>query len=327
MALQIKALSVEFALNGRTNLAVDNVSLNVTAGRVLGVVGESGAGKSTLAFAILGLIDPPGRIVGGEIWFKGRDLLQLGESGMRSVRGRQISIVFQNPATALNPTMTLGDHIIETIQEYTSTNRGEARRKAIDILKNVDLGDQEDLLRKYPHQISGGMKQRVMIALAMSHEPAILIADEPTSALDVVNQAQILRLLRDLNHQFKTTIVIITHNLAVVAEACDDVACLYAGRVMESGDVRTVFGAPAHPYTQALLKAVPDIEETSLPEPIPGELTIRDRPERGCVFHTRCSSVMDICRLEDPPLLLGRGGQKVYCYLYADANADERNSG
>lgn len=318
MALQIKNLSVNYSLSDRTIRAIDNINLDIKRGKILGIVGESGSGKSTLALSIFNLIDPPGNIVGGEIILEGLDLLTLSESQMRVIRGSEISMVFQNPSAALNPTMTIGDHIVETIQEHSDLRGDEAIVKAVDILKKVELPDQEQLLNKFPHQLSGGMKQRVLIALAMVHEPSVLIADEPTSALDVSTQAQILKLLRDLNQKFHTTIVLITHNLGIVAEICDEVAVMYAGKIMETGNIWSMFGRPAHPYTEALMKAIPKIDDSSLPSPIPGELILQNLPEKGCVFYDRCKWAMEICRLKAPPDFKIAGEHYVACYLYED---------
>lgn len=316
MSLRIRHLSVQFNLESQIVRAVDQVDLDILPGRMLGIVGESGSGKSTLALAILRLIEPPGQIANGEISFEDADLLAITEVEMQAIRGRKIGLVLQNPATALNPTMTIGGHIMETIQERLRLGRRESRAKAIEILKSVHLADQEDLLGKYPHQLSGGMKQRVMIALAMVGEPSVLIADEPTSAVDVATQAQILRLLRELNEKHHTTIVLITHNLGAAADVCDDIAVLYAGRVVEVGDVFSVFDHPAHPYTQGLLRAVPKIDEQTFPRGIPGDYTVNSRPSRGCVFAPRCDFAMEICREEEPPAFETASSGKVYCYLF-----------
>lgn len=318
MTLRIRRLSVHYAVGPDTIRAVDGIDLDIRAGRILGIVGESGSGKSTLALSILRLIEPPGKITNGEIYYDDTNLLKLRESEMQLVRGSKIGLVLQNPASALSPTMTVGQHLVEVIQERLRISRQDAAARSIDILHRVHLPDQKDLLRKYPHQLSGGMMQRVLVALAMVSEPAVLIADEPTSALDVATQAQILKLLRELNELYGTTIVLITHNLGVAAEVCDDIAVMYAGRVMEVGDVYTLFDRPAHPYTQGLVKAVPKADEEGFPSGIRGDLTVQSRPLEGCVFCPRCDWAMEICRTEDPPAFEWSGTGKAYCFLYAE---------
>ncbi|HEX9532203.1 MAG TPA: ABC transporter ATP-binding protein [bacterium] len=322
MSLRIRRLTVQFLLGSQIVRAVDGVDLDIQPGRVLGIVGESGSGKSTLALSMLRLIDPPGRIVDGEILFEGVNLLTIAEAEIQAIRGRRIGLVLQNPATALNPIMTVGDHIVETIQERLGLDRRESRTQAIEMLRIVYLADQEDLLGKYPHQLSGGMKQRVMIALAMVGEPAVLIADEPTSALDVATQAQILRLLRELNEKHNTTVILITHNLGAAADICDDVAVMYAGRVVEMADVFSLFDHPDHPYTQGLLRAVPKINDPTFPSGIPGDYTLQSRPSRGCVFSPRCAFAMEICREKDPPGFVTASSRKVYCFLFGEGTRD-----
>jgi oligopeptide/dipeptide ABC transporter ATP-binding protein len=318
MTLRIRHLTVDFVLGAETVRAVDAVDLDIAPGRVLGIVGESGSGKSTLALSLLRLIDPPGRIVEGEILFEGVNLLSLSESEMHAIRGRRIGLILQNPGTTLNPTMTIGEHLVETIQERLGLSRGDARARASEMLQTVHLADEQELLKKYQHQLSGGMKQRVMIALAMVGEPAVLVADEPTSALDVVTQAQILKLLRELNAEHHTTVILITHNLSVAADICDDVAVMYAGRIAEVGDVFSVFDHPAHPYTQGLLRAVPKIEDEAFPRGIRGDYGVRQTPRDGCVFAPRCEFAMEVCRRTPPPGFKAPTSGTVYCFLYGE---------
>ena len=307
---------MQFSRGATRVQAVDGVDLDVRPGRVLGIVGESGSGKSTLAHAILQLVSPPGEITGGEILLDDVDLLRMSESDMRQVRGRRIALVLQNPATSLNPTMTVGQHLTEVIRTHVDVGKREATASAIEALRQVRLGDQEYLLGKYPHELSGGMKQRVMIALGTVSRPQVLIADEPTSALDVATQADILRLLRQLNTELGTTVIVITHNLGVAAEICDDVAVMYAGRIMETADVLSLHDTPAHPYTQGLLAAVPDIEEDALPVAIPGEAAGSGRVSCGCVFQPRCSRSMEVCTVTTPRGVLLPGSRTAYCFLY-----------
>lgn len=314
--LKIRGLEVEYKIENQTIRAIDSIDLDIPEGSVTGIAGESGSGKSTLALSILRLIEPPGRIVGGEILFGGKDLLSHGESSMREIRGRRISFIPQNPGTALDPTMTIGNHLLETIQQHYEINRQESVDRAKQALERARLPSPLKAMEKYPHELSGGMNQRVMIALALACEAEVMIADEPTSALDVSTQAKILSLLRALNEQVGTTIVLITHDLAVVAQTCHLVAILYAGKVMEFGEVRALFNDPAHPYSRGLLGAVPRLGKKSLPIPIEGDLTISSRPSIGCVFHPRCPRVMEICTTNEPPSSHLNGDRLSYCYLH-----------
>jgi oligopeptide/dipeptide ABC transporter ATP-binding protein len=315
--LQIKDLHVAYSVGGQAIRAVDGVNLNVRAGKVLAIVGESGSGKSTLAQALIRLIDPPGEIARGAIYFQGENLLALRERRMRALRGVAIALVMQNPGTALNPLMTVGHHFLETFHQHRSLDRNEAIEKTMETLRSVDLPDQADMMRRYPPQLSGGMRQRVLIGLAMLHRPALLVADEPTSALDVSTQAQILRLFRALNQRFGTTTILITHNLGVAAEIGDDIAVMYAGKLVEVGSVEEVFAAPAHPYTQSLLRSVPRISDIAFPLPIPGELAPRKELDDICVFQPRCEHALAICGEREPPGFM-IGDRTVYCFLCKD---------
>ena len=251
--LDVRDLSVAFG--DRT--VVDHVSFHIAPGETLGLVGESGSGKSVTAFAILRLLQPPGRVAGGQVVFEGRDLLALSEREMRSVRGARISLIFQEPMTALNPVMRVGDHIAEALTVHGMASRAEARQRAVDLLDAVHIPDAPRRVRDYPHQLSGGMRQRVMIAIALACRPPLIIADEPTTALDVTIQAQVLELLRDLRSRFSLSLLLITHDFGVIAEMADRVAVMLKGRLVEEGPVRQILRAPQHEYTRALLSAVP----------------------------------------------------------------------
>ena len=258
--LDVQDLTVVFDGARQQVTAVDRVSLQIAPGETLGVVGESGSGKSVTAFSILRLVQPPGRITGGRVMFEGRDLLSLSEGEMRAVRGARISLIFQEPMTALNPVMRVGDQIAEALTVHNLANRREARSRAIELLDAVRITDPERRVRDYPHQLSGGMRQRVMIAIALACQPPLIIADEPTTALDVTIQAQVLELLRELKERFHLALMLITHDFGVIAEMADRVAVMYKGRVVEEGSVRQILRAPQHAYTRTLLAAVPGMK-------------------------------------------------------------------
>lgn len=316
MALSIRRLSVQYILGTRTVQALDAVDLDIPDGQILGVVGESGSGKSTLALSVLRIVDPPGRITGGEILLGSVDLMRLNERVMRTLRGTKIALIPQNPATALNPTMTVGSHMTETIRQHWRVTQGEALQRSLEALHHVHLPDVPSLLERYPHQLSGGIKQRVMIALALVGSPELLVADEPTSALDATTQAQILRLVRELNQAYGMTVLFITHNLGVAAEICDHVAVMYAGRVVEVGDVCTLFDRPGHPYTQGLMKAVPRADGSAFPTGIRGEPPRFDASQACCAFASRCEHAMPVCSRRRPPAFSLASTQKAYCFLY-----------
>jgi ABC-type dipeptide/oligopeptide/nickel transport system ATPase component len=259
--LDVQNLTVLFDSAQRQVTAVDGVSLQIASGETLGIVGESGSGKSVTAFAILRLVQPPGRITGGRVMFEGRDLLSLSEAQMRKVRGARISLIFQEPMTALNPVMRVGDQIAEALTVHGLADRSEARARAIELLDAVRITDPQRRVRDYPHQLSGGMRQRVMIAIALACRPPLIIADEPTTALDVTIQAQVLELLRELKERFHLALMLITHDFGVIAEMADRVAVMYKGRVVEEGLVRQILRAPQHQYTRTLLAAVPGIQQ------------------------------------------------------------------
>jgi peptide/nickel transport system ATP-binding protein len=306
-------------------LAVDDVSLAIPSGGTLGLVGESGCGKSVTALSVMRLLpEPPGRIVGGEILFRGVNLLQLSEEQMRKIRGNQISMIFQEPMTSLNPVFTVGEQIAEAIRLHQRADRRTARERAIEMLRRVGIPGPEDRVDAYPHQLSGGMRQRVMIAMALCCNPALLIADEPTTALDVTIQAQILELIRGLQRERRMTMMLITHDFGVVAETCDDVAVMYAGRVVERAPVKRIFRGPAHPYTAGLLRSIPAMDESSAGEEarsrrrplraIPGAVPSLKQLPQGCRFRERCERAIEVCARIDPPLELKRDEQLAACH-------------
>jgi oligopeptide/dipeptide ABC transporter ATP-binding protein len=316
--LQIKHLSVAYPTRMGVVQGVDDVSLTVYRGEVLGLVGESGCGKSTLGLAIIRLLRPPGKIVAGEIEFDGLNLLELDDDAMRRLRGAHISMVFQDPLTCLNPLQRISDHIVETIRIHSpKVKEKEARERATDLIDR--LGIRSERLDDYPHQLSGGMRQRVMIGLALALNADLIIADEPTTSLDVIVEAQFLDQLRDLQDQFNLTIILITHNIGVVAELADRVAVMYAGKLMELADVFSLFDKPFHPYTRGLLSSVPNIKlvEDNL-QTMGGSPPDCINPPSGCRFHPRCPQVMDRCHSEEPQMMEISPGHWTACWLYED---------
>jgi peptide/nickel transport system ATP-binding protein len=316
--LSVRDLEVAFPTRRATLTAVDRVSFDIAAGEVLGVVGESGAGKSLTGAAIIGLLEPPGRIVGGEVRLKGRRIDNLAPEEMRKVRGKRIGMVFQDPLTSLNPLYRVGDQIVETIRTHLRVSEAEARERAISLLQEVGIQGARARIDSYPHAFSGGMRQRVVLALALCAEPDLLIADEPTTALDVSIQAQIIALLKRLCRERGTAVMLITHDMGVIAETADRVAVMYAGRIAEIGPVRDVVQKPRHPYTRGLMGAIPTLgaEATRLVQ-IPGSMPRLSAIPRGCAFNPRCDSAFDRCRIE-PPEGMGAGSSKVACWLYAE---------
>ena len=315
--LEIKDLKVYYFVRDGVIKAIDGIRLWMDKGESLGVVGESGSGKSTLAAAIMRLIPPPGKIVEGSILFKGVDLTKLKEEDMRKIRGKSISMVFQDPMTSLDPLQTIGDHLTETILAHEKIDRRKAIEMALELLDKV--GIPKDRFKDYPHQFSGGMRQRVMIALAMALKPDLIIADEPTTALDVIIQAQILDLLRELKDELKMSLILISHDLSVVSEIADRIAVMYAGHVMEFSDAMPLFDDPLHPYTQGLMRSVPNIELSDQElRFIPGNPPDMLNPPSGCRFHPRCPRAMEICRIKEPPLVEVEKGRFVKCFLYGN---------
>jgi oligopeptide/dipeptide ABC transporter ATP-binding protein len=324
--LDIKGLHTSFFTPEGEVKAVDGVTLALKAGHTLGIVGESGCGKTVLALSVLRLVpDPPGKITQGGIMFEGVDLLGLDEERMRAIRGNKISMIFQEPMTSLNPVFTIGSQIAEVIllhQQKLAGSKKQALEIASDMLNMVGIPEAHKRIRDYPHQLSGGMCQRVMIAMAMACRPTLLIADEPTTALDVTTQAQILGLMRDLKEEIGTSIILVTHDLGVVAQVCQDVAVMYTGHVVEYSKTDDIFLEPLHPYTKGLLKSVPRLRGGFKGErlyAIPGNVpTFKDMP-RGCTFNPRCPEVMEICRSEFPPIFYPNAGREVSCWRYKGA--------
>ncbi|MFD1772690.1 ABC transporter ATP-binding protein [Paenibacillus rhizophilus] len=322
--LKIENLHTHFFTEKGEVPAVDGVDLYINPGEVLGVVGESGCGKSVTSLSVLKLVpSPPGRIVDGRIVFKGTDIVPLKEKEMRKIRGNAVSMIFQEPMTSLNPLFTVGQQIIETVRLHRGLSKKEAREHAVEMLRKVGIPRPEAIIDEYPHQLSGGMRQRVMIAMSISCSPELLIADEPTTALDVTIQAQILDLIRRLNEEQGTAVMMITHDLGVVAEMCHRVAVMYAGKVVEEGSVHDIFKNPLHPYTQGLIASVPRMDETrERLYSIPGNVPILSKNMQGCRFAPRCSRVMDICRQSLPDLTLQENRHSCRCWLHDGSQED-----
>ncbi len=318
--LEVRDLRTEFDTDDGVVRAVNGVSFSVRAGETLGLVGESGCGKSVTAFSVLRLIpSPPGRIAGGRVLLRGRDLLSLGDEAMRRLRGNEISMVFQEPMTALNPVYTVGDQIMEAVRLHQKVGKAEARRRAVDMLARVGIPSPEQRVDEYPHQLSGGMRQRVMIAMALSCNPAVLIADEPTTALDVTIQAQILELLKELQRELGMALILITHDLGVIAETADRVAVMYAGKVVEYTDVRSLFAEPRHPYTIGLLESIPRMSERrERLAVIPGTVPPPTAFPPGCPFHPRCPFAVERCREVEPALEEAAAGHSVRCHRWPE---------
>ena len=315
--LEVKDLVVEYKTDTELVKAVNGVNLSLDANEALGIVGETGAGKTTTCRAIIGLVQtPPGRITNGEIYFEGENLLQKKEREMRKIRGGDITMVFQDPMTSLNPSMTVGDQIMEVIRLHDKISRAEAIVRAKEMLEMVGIPGERYV--EYPHQFSGGMKQRVVIAIALACNPKLLIADEPTTALDVTIQAQVLELMKELKAKVNTSIILITHDFGIVAEICEKVAVMYAGEVIESGAIQQIFKNRSHPYTVGLFGAIPTIdEEVERLETIPGTPADPSNLPEGCKFHPRCKHCMDICRHEHPSDVVLEDGHVVKCHLFS----------
>jgi len=319
--LKIRDLHTEFFLDEGVAKAVDGVDLELRDGETLGIVGESGCGKSVTALSIMRLIPfPPGKIVKGEIFFDGIDLLSLSEAEMRKIRGRSISMIFQEPMTSLDPVFQIGDQISEVLYMHEGLSRKEAWERSIEMLKKVGIPSPERRVKEYPHQLSGGMRQRVMIAMAMACSPKLMIADEPTTALDVTIQAQILELIARLKEEKSMSVILITHNLGVIAETAQNVAVMYAGRIFEYTSVHAIFTNPKHPYTQGLLRSISRMDEDDTRkkklEPIPGLVPSLLILPRGCKFNDRCKYALEKCDREEPSLIETVRGHRVRCWLY-----------
>ena len=322
--LSVRNLKTSFFTHVGEVKAVRGISFDVNEGEVLGIVGESGSGKSVTSLSIMGLLQYPGRVVDGEILLNGEDILTYSKNQMRRVRGKEIAMIFQDPMTSLNPVYTIGNQIMEMILEHEKMSRREARARAIEMLKLVGIPAAEKRIDSYPHEFSGGMRQRVMIALALSCNPKLLIADEPTTALDVTIQAQILNLIKKLNRQFGMTTMLITHDLGVVATVCDKVAVMYGGLIMEYGTVDEIFYHPRHPYTMGLLGSIPHVDGGEKRRLIPIDGTPPDliNPPKCCPFSTRCKYCMNVCTQEQPPYFAEDKHRTMCWMLDADAPKD-----
>jgi len=314
--LEVHNLKVEFPTRRGVLTALSGVSFHINRGEVLGIVGESGAGKSLTGTAIIRLLDPPGRIAGGEIVFNNQRLDTLSEAEMRRVRGNEIGAIFQDPLTSLNPLYTVGDQLVETIQTHLDLGHKAAHNRAVELLESTGIPAARERFHHYPHQFSGGMRQRVVIALALAAEPKLIVADEPTTALDVSIQAQIIDLLKKLCKEHGTAVMLITHDMGVIAETADRVAVMYAGRIIETGPVQQVIQQPLHPYTIGLMQSIPNIQSSAARlEQIPGSMPRLNEIPKGCAFNPRCPRVMDICKTQRPELL-ALGNRHVACWLH-----------
>ena len=327
MLLSVKNLSTEFPVKKGIVKAVEDVSFDVDAGEILAIVGESGSGKSVTSLSVMGLLAEPGHVAGGSMEFEGKDLVHLSERDYRALRGNDMAMIFQEPMTSLNPVYRVGKQIVEAIRTHENVSKKEARERAIDMLRKVGIPSPEKRIDDYPHQMSGGMRQRVLIAMALSCNPKLLIADEPTTALDVTIQAQILDLLRRLRDDTGMAVLLITHDLGVVSETADRVVVMYCGQVVEEAEVRTLFDHPMHPYTLGLLKSIPRLEDDDskrlymIKGMVPNPLEMPP----GCHFSDRCDSCMDICR-EKIPNLVDIDGHKVRCFLYENADGEAKSA-
>ena len=317
--LEIKDLKVSFFTPAGEVKAVNGISYTLGYDEVMGIVGESGSGKSVEAYAIIGLLQNPGRVIGGSITFEGEDVLSFSAEQMRQFRGNKVSMIFQNPMTCLNPVYTIGDQLAEALTCHDSSiSKEEALKRAVEMLEMVGINNAEKRVKQYPHEFSGGMRQRAMIAMALITKPKLLIADEPTTALDVTIQAQILDLMKNLQETEGTSIIFITHNLGVVAEICDRVSVMYAGHIVEQGKVNDIFYSPRHPYTKGLLASVPRLDEDTPAKLIPIEGTPIDllNPPQGCNFGPRCRDCMKVCLREKPPFVELEDGHFSACWLH-----------
>lgn len=315
--LTIRNLRTSFLSKKSNTIAVDGVDLHIQAGESVALVGESGCGKSMTSFSIMNLLPPSGKITDGEIIFEGKDLLQLTERELCLIRGKDISMIFQEPMTSLNPVLTIGEQIMEVIQYHQKLSRQQAKAKAVEMLELVGFSRVDEILKEYPHRLSGGMRQRVVIAIAMACNPKLLIADEPTTALDVTIQAQILDLMKHIKKKFNTSILLITHDLGVVSELTERVIVMYAGQVVEEGTVKEIFKKPLHPYTVGLINAVPSIRgDINRLYSIPGNVSSAQKMQSGCKFAPRCSKAFSRCFVEKPDLVEVVKSHSARCFLY-----------
>ncbi len=324
--LQVKNLTTSFTTDSGEVHAVNGISFNLDRGRALGIVGESGSGKSVTAYSIMRILSDNGRVESGQVLFDGRNILEYPESEMRQFRGERISIIFQDPMTSLNPVFTVGSQLSEAIRLHTNRTRKEAAERALELLKLVGVNEPDKRLKQYPHQLSGGMRQRVMIAMALACEPDILIADEPTTALDVTIQAQILELMRSLQKQLGMAIIMITHDLGVIAEMCDEIIVMYAGRICERGTAQEIFYNPRHAYTRGLLRSIPRMSETHEKlVPIAGSPVDLLNLPQGCAFASRCDQAMRICLTEQPEEIWINDEHLASCWLNVRQVYDEQS--
>jgi oligopeptide/dipeptide ABC transporter ATP-binding protein len=319
--LAVEHLTITFDLPEGPSPAVDDLSFEIRAGETLGLVGESGSGKSVTALSIMRLVQARGRITRGSIWFKGRDLLRLSEPEMRAVRGADIALILQEPMTALDPVFTVGDQIAEALLVHNRASRRQAKTRAIELLDAVRVADPAERARDYPHQLSGGLRQRVLIAMALACNPSLLIADEPTTALDVTIQAQILALLREMKSAFNLSVLLVTHDLGVIAQTADRVAVMYAGRLVEVGSVRAILHEPQHPYTQGLFASMPGGTPGERLRPVEGTVPMLGRLPSGCAFHPRCPDRFDPCATDPPPECEVGHEHYARCHLHASADS------
>lgn len=322
--LEITDLRTYFFTEAGVVKAVDGISVDVAAGETIGLVGESGSGKSVTAQSALRIVPQPGKIVDGAIQFEGEDLLAKSENEMRKYRGPKMAVVFQDPTTSLNPIYTVEKQLTDILRLHKDLTKREARKVALNLLDRVNIPEPEKRLKAYPHELSGGMKQRIAIARALSCEPRLLFADEPTTNLDVTIQAQVLELLKELQKEFGMAMVMITHDMGIIADMTERVTVLYAGHVMEAADTRSIFSDPKHPYTEALLKAVPSVAQTRALEVIPGNIPNLIDPPSGCVFHPRCKYAKEICMKEVPKLEKAGEGHYVACHRWRELKLEGR---
>jgi oligopeptide/dipeptide ABC transporter ATP-binding protein len=328
--LEVRDLRTTFSTDDGRFHAVDRVSFTVAPGEAVAIVGESGSGKSVTAMSIMGLVQSPGSITGGEIIFKGRNLVGMADKDLRKLRGDDLAMIFQEPMTSLNPVFTIGDQIAEAIRIHRGAGKKAARNRSIEMLELVSIPDPHKRIDDYPHQLSGGMRQRVMIAMALSCDPELLIADEPTTALDVTIQAQVMELLGSLQQKLGLAVLLITHDLGIVAEFCERIMVMYTGRIVEEAPVNRLFADPKHPYTIGLLRSLPRLPDASGErahrlETIPGMVPSITGLPKGCKFNTRCPDVMEICHGEEPARMMVGDDHDARCYLYGDLADPEMN--
>ena len=317
--LDIKEERLSFFTPAGEVKALNGVSFTMNQGDVLGVVGESGSGKSVTAYSVMGLTAYPGKLVGGKVWFNGHEIENMKEKDFRKIRGNEVSIIFQDPMTSLNPVYTIGNQIVEVIRLHTDKNKADAWARAKELLELVGINEPEKRLKQYPHELSGGMRQRVMIAIALACEPKLLIADEPTTALDVTIQAQILELMQDLRKKLGMSIIMITHDLGIIAEVCDEVSVVYAGQIVEHGTLEDIFNHTMHPYTEGLFGSLPNIEDRKARlQPIPGLMPDPTKLPKGCPFSPRCKYCTEACKKDRPEKKWASDTHYVRCVRYEE---------